>query len=46
MGCRNCSGLNVVEVSVADVNVEHEVKLMDSTKWLDRRAPQAETHLS
>jgi hypothetical protein len=29
-------GLNVVEVSVADVRVEHEVKLMDFTKWLER----------
>jgi hypothetical protein len=24
-----CQGLNVVKVSVADVRVEHEVKLMD-----------------
>jgi len=30
----NCA-LNVVKVSVADVRVEHEVKLMDFTKWLD-----------
>jgi hypothetical protein len=29
-------GLNVIKVSVADVRVEHEVKLMDFTKWLDR----------
>jgi hypothetical protein len=29
-------GLNVVTVSVADIRVEHEVKLMDFTKWLDR----------
>src|ERR1700675_849987 len=29
-------GLNVVEVSVADVRVEHEVKLMDFTKWLEK----------
>jgi hypothetical protein len=29
-------GLNVVKVSVADVRVEHAVKLMDFTKWLDR----------
>ena len=29
-------GLNVVKVSVADVRVEHEVKLMDFTKWVDR----------
>jgi hypothetical protein len=29
-------GLNVVKVSVADVRVEHQVKLMDFAKWLDR----------
>ena len=29
-------GLNVVKVSVADVQVEHEVKMMDFTKWLDK----------
>ena len=29
-------GLNVVKVSGADVRVEHEVKLMDFTKWLER----------
>jgi hypothetical protein len=29
-------GHNVVRVSVADVRVEHEVKLMDFTKWLER----------
>ena len=29
-------GFNVVKVSVADVRVEHEVKLMDFTKWVDR----------
>ncbi len=29
-------GLNVVKVSIADVRVEHKVKLMDFTKWLDR----------
>jgi hypothetical protein len=29
-------GLNVVKVSVADVRIEHEVKLMGFTKWLDR----------
>jgi hypothetical protein len=29
-------GLNVVKVSVADVRVEHEVKLMDFTGWLDK----------
>jgi hypothetical protein len=28
-------GLNVVKVSVADVRVEHEVRLMDFTKWLE-----------
>ena len=31
------TGLNVVKVSVADVRIEHEVKLMDFTKWLDRK---------
>jgi hypothetical protein len=34
-------GLNVVNVSVADVRVEHEVKLMDFTKWLNREARHA-----
>jgi hypothetical protein len=29
-------GLNVVKVSVADVRREHEVKLMEFTKWLER----------
>ena len=29
-------GLNVVKVSVADIRVEHEVKLVDFTKWLER----------
>ena len=29
-------GLNAVKVSVADVRVEHEVKLVDFTKWVDR----------
>jgi hypothetical protein len=29
-------GLNVVKVSVVDIRVEHEVKLMDFTKWLER----------
>jgi hypothetical protein len=29
-------GHNVVRVSVADVRVEHEVKLMDFTRWLER----------
>jgi hypothetical protein len=29
-------GLNSVRVSVADVRVEHEVKLIDFTRWLDR----------
>ena len=29
-------GLNVVKVSVAEVRVEHEVKLGDFTKWLER----------
>ena len=36
-GCtRYAPGLNVVKVSVADVRVEHEVKLIDFTKWLER----------
>jgi hypothetical protein len=30
-------GLNVVKVSVADVRVEHEVRLLDFTKWLDKK---------
>jgi hypothetical protein len=29
-------GLNVVRVSVADVRVVHEVRLMDFTTWLER----------
>jgi hypothetical protein len=29
-------GFNVVRVSVADVRVEHAVKLTDFTKWLER----------
>jgi hypothetical protein len=29
-------GLNPVKVRVTNVAVEHEVKLMDFTKWLDR----------
>src|SRR5216684_8199101 len=29
-------GVNVVKVSVADVRIEHEVKLMEFTKWLER----------
>jgi hypothetical protein len=29
-------GLNVVKVSVAHVRVEHEVRLIDFTKWLER----------
>ena len=28
--------LNVVKVSVADVHIEHEVKLGDFAKWLNR----------
>ena len=31
-------GANVVKVSVADVRVEHEVRIMDFTKWLERSA--------
>ena len=29
-------GLNVVKVSVADVRVEHEVKVIEFKKWLER----------
>jgi hypothetical protein len=29
-------GQNVVKVSVTDVQVEHEVELIDFTKWLDK----------
>jgi hypothetical protein len=29
-------GVNVVRVSVANVRVEHEVQLMDFTKWLEK----------
>jgi hypothetical protein len=29
-------GMNVVRVSVANVRVEHEVKLMDFTRWLEK----------
>jgi hypothetical protein len=29
-------GLNVVTVSVADVRIEHQVKVDDFTKWLER----------
>jgi hypothetical protein len=29
-------GLNTVKVSVTDVRVEHEVRLMDFTKWLGK----------
>jgi len=29
-------GMNMVKVSVADVRVEHEVKLGDFTKWLEK----------
>ena len=29
-------GLNAVKVRVTNVSVEHEVRLMDFTKWLDR----------
>jgi len=35
---RIAQGLNVVKVSVADVRVEHEVRLMDFTKWRARSA--------
>ena len=30
-------GLNVVKVSVVPVRVEHEVRMMDFTKWLERK---------
>jgi hypothetical protein len=30
-------GLNVVKVSVADVRVEHEIKLGDFMAWLERQ---------
>lgn len=29
-------GLNVVKVSVADVRVEHEVRLQDFTRWIEK----------
>jgi hypothetical protein len=29
-------GLNVVKVSVAEVRVEYEVRLLDFTKWLEK----------
>jgi hypothetical protein len=29
-------GLNVVKVSVADVRIEHEVKMIEFKKWLER----------
>jgi hypothetical protein len=29
-------GLNVVKVSVADVRVEHEVKMIEFKRWLER----------
>lgn len=29
-------GLNVLKVLAADVRVEHEVRLMEFTKWLER----------
>lgn len=29
-------GLSVVKASVSDVRVEHEVRLKDFTRWLDR----------
>jgi hypothetical protein len=34
-GAGIAQGLNVVRVSVADVRDEHEVRLMDFTKWLE-----------
>jgi hypothetical protein len=29
-------GLNVIKVSVADVRVEHQVRFLNFSKWLDR----------
>ena len=29
-------GLNVVKVSVADVRIEHEVKMIEFKRWLER----------
>jgi hypothetical protein len=29
-------GLNVVKVSVADVRVEHQVRLQDFTRWIEK----------
>src|SRR5258708_1432043 len=34
-------GVNVVKVSVADVRVEHEVKLMGCRKWVGRAGGSA-----
>ena len=36
MGGSIAQGNNVVKVSVAEVRAEHEVRLMDFMKWLDR----------
>jgi hypothetical protein len=36
MGRRDRPGPHVVKVSVADVRIEHQVKLGDFTKWLER----------
>lgn len=30
-------GLNTIKVSVADVRVEHEIRIADFTKWLERK---------
>jgi hypothetical protein len=30
-------GMNVVKVSVSEVRVEHEVRIKEFTKWLDRQ---------
>jgi hypothetical protein len=38
--------LNVVKVSVADVRVEHEVKLADFTKWLEKIGGSSPRELS
>jgi len=33
-------GMKVVKVSVANVRVEHEVRLQNFTKWLEKQAPR------
>ena len=36
MGCRDRPRIQRRQVSVADVRVGHEVKLVDFTKWLEK----------